>query len=181
MIPSLFTFTLLTVLVLLLAGVPFFAAPGRIEKSVLAFPRNRAAGIVLMLMGGGWFLFKISQLGQSDFGDYKNILLGLFFVTMVGTIVYVPDFLSVRGLSILILLCGNVGLKSAFGLYDIPQRLLLVSTIYIFIVAALIFGIVPYKMRDFLNWLFQNTLRVRLFGAILSLLSIALLIAAFQY
>jgi hypothetical protein len=181
MIPSLFTFTLLAGLVLLAAGLPFLAAPARIEKAVLAFPRHRMAGIVLMLMGGAWFLWKITQLGQSDFGDYKIILLVLFAATLVGSILYVPDFLAVRGLAILILLSANTGVKAAFGLYDIPERLVLVTIIYIFIICALVFGIMPYKMRDFLNGLYRKSIRVRLFGAVLVLMSLALFISAFQY
>ena len=166
MIPSLFTFTLLAAAVLLLAGVPFLAVPGRIETAVRAFPRCRVAGIVLMLVGGGWFLWKITQLGQSDFGDYKNLLLVLFGATLVGTIVYVT---------------ANVGLKSAFGLYDIPARLVLVTILYVFIVAAIYTGVVPYKMRDFIGWLYAAPARPRLLGLVFVLMGSGLIVSALQY
>ena len=181
MIPSLFTFTILMALVLLLAGIPFVAVPGKIREHVLAFPRNRPAGVVLMLLGGCWFLWKIWMLGQSDFGDYKEILFILFAATLIGTIFYVRDFLAIRGLAILILLSGNVGLKSAFGLYDIPERLVLVSFIYVFVTAAILIGVMPYKMRDFFNWMYGTNLRVRAFGSVLAVMGTSLLVAAFLY
>ncbi|MEX0325070.1 MAG: hypothetical protein AB3N33_03165 [Puniceicoccaceae bacterium] len=181
MIPSLFTFTILFALVLLVVGIPFLAFPEKIRERVLAFPRNRIAGVVLMLLGGAWFLWKIWMLGQSDFGDYKEILFALFAATLLGTIFYVQDFLAVRGLAVLVLLSGNVGLKSAFGLYDIPERLVLVSLIYLFVTISIFVGVMPYKMRDFLNWLYVSTARARAFGTVFVMMALALLVASFLY
>jgi hypothetical protein len=111
MIPSLYTFSLIATVVLLVLGAPFLLVPARIEKAVRAFPRHRLTGVLTMILGGGWFLFKISQLSQSDFGDYKKLLLLLFLATLIGSIYYVRDFLAVRGVAILILLSANTGLK----------------------------------------------------------------------
>lgn len=181
MIPSLFTFTLLTALVLLIIGLPLLSIPARLEPVARAFPRHRATAVITMLLGGGWFLWKISQLGQSDFGDYKQWLFLLFAATLIASIIYVPDFLAVRGVAILVLLSANTGLKSAFGLYDIPERLVLVSLLYLFIVAALIYGIMPYKMRDTVDWLYRSTVRVRLLGLVLVVAALAQAGAAVFY
>jgi hypothetical protein len=181
MIPSLLTFTLLTALVLLVIGLPLAAVPARLETLVRGFPRNRATAIVTMLLGGGWFLWKITQLGQSDFGDYKNLLLILFAATLIGSILYVQDFLAVRGVAILVLLSANTGLKSAFGLYDIPGRLVLVTILYLFIVAALIFGTIPFKMRDLVDWAYAAPFRVRMIGSVFTVMAVLLLVSAAQY
>jgi len=181
MIPSLITFTILAAAVLFIIGFPLLAVPSKIEKGIRAFPRDRITGLVTIISGGGWFLWKISQLGQSDFGDYKNLLLILFGATLVGSIFYVKDFLAVRGVSVLILLSANTGLKSAFGLYDIPERLVLVTILYIFIVLALWYGIMPFKMRDTVNRLYKSVIRVRILGIILVVMGSSLLIAATQY
>ena len=181
MIPSLITFTVLAALVLFLVGLPFALAPARIEKTVRAFPRDRLTGIITMIIGGGWFLWKISQLGQSDFGDYKKLLFLLFLATLLGSIYYVKDFLAVRGVSVLILLSANTGLKSAFGMYDTPSRLVLVTVLYIFIVLALWYGIMPFKMRDTVNWLYKSAIRARILGIILVVMGSSLLVAATQY
>lgn len=181
MIPSLFTFTLLAAFFLLALGVPLLAVPGRLESPARAFPRNRAVALVTMLLGGGWFLWKITQLGQSDFGDYKNLLFILFAATLTGSILYVRDFLAVRGVAILVLLSANVGLKSAFGHYEIPERLLLVSVLYLFIIAALVFGTMPYLMRDCIGWLYRKTPRVRVLGSAFTILALGLLGCALLY
>ena len=181
MIPSLITFTILAAAVLFIIGFPLLAVPSKIEKGIRAFPRDRITGLVTIILGGGWFLWKISQLGQSDFGDYKNLLLILFGATLIGSIFYVKDFLAVRGVSVLILLSANTGLKSAFGLYDIPERLVLVTILYIFIVLALWYGIMPFKMRDTVNWLYKSVIRVRILGIIIVVMGSSLLIAATQY
>ena len=181
MIPSLLTFTLLTAALLLLVGLPLLAIPGRLEACLRAFPRHRLLGVVTMLLGGGWFLWKILNLGQSDFGDYRHLLFLLFAATLLGSIFYVRDFLAVRGIAILTLLSANVGLKSAFGLYDIPERLVLVTILYLLIVAALIYGVMPYRMRDTINWLYGCTCRARGLGLLFSLAGAALLVTALLY
>jgi hypothetical protein len=181
MIPSLFTFTLLAALVLLIVGLPVLVAGSRLEPVLKAFPRHRMTAIITMVIGGGWFLWKITQLGQSDFGDYKNLLLLLFGATLVGSILYVRDFLAVRGVAIIILLSANTGLKAAFGLYDIPGRLVLVSILYLFIVAAIYYGTMPFKMRDTLNWLYAAPVRVRALGSLFTVMGIALLVSASLY
>jgi hypothetical protein len=181
MIPSLMMFTLLTAGVLLLLGLPLLAMPGKMKPVLLAWPRNRIFAILTMLLGGGWFLWKILNLGQSDFGDYKNLLFLLFAATLLGSIFYVPDFLAVRGVAILILLSANTGLKSAFGLYDIPSRLVLVCILYLFVVAALYFGTVPYRMRDLMQWLTANARRTFIAGLLLALCGVALLAASALY
>jgi hypothetical protein len=181
MIPSLFTFTLLAALVLLIVGLPVLLVGNRLEAVLKAFPRHRLTAIITMVIGGGWFLWKITQLGQSDFGDYKNLLLLLFGATLVGSILYVRDFLAVRGVAIIILLSANTGLKAAFGLYDIPGRLVLVSILYLFIVAAIYYGTMPFKMRDTLNWLYAAPVRVRALGSVFTAMGIALLVSASLY
>jgi len=181
MIPSLFTFTLLAGLVLLAVGLPILIAPGKLEPVLRAFPRHRLTAMVTMLLGGGWFLWNISQLGQADFGDYKNILLLLFGGTLVGSILYVQDFLAVRGVAILVLLSANVGLKSAFALYDIPERLVLVSILYLFIVLAIYYGTLPFRMRDTVNWMYACPYRIRGLGLLFSLMGISLLVSASLY
>jgi len=181
MIPSLFTSTILAAIVFLLVGLPFLFSPAKLEPVARAYPRHRLTGVITMLIGGGWFLWKISQLGQADLGDYKNLLLILFAAVLVGSIFYVRDFLAVRGVAIIALLASNTGLKAAFGLYDIPERLFLVSVIYVCIVAGLIYGTIPYKGRDTVNWLYAKPLRVRITASLFTLVGIGLLISALTY
>lgn len=181
MIPSLFTYTLLTAFVFLGFGLFLALQPERGIAVLKAFPRHRLTGIITMVIGGGWFVWKLSQLGQSDFGDYKNLLMILFGATVVGSILYVRDFLAVRGVAIIVLLAANTGLKSAFGLYDIPERLVLVVILYVFIIAGLTYGIMPYHMRETVNWFTKSTDLVRRGGLVFSSLGGLLLVCAVLY
>ncbi|MEY3001120.1 MAG: hypothetical protein RL648_1334 [Verrucomicrobiota bacterium] len=181
MIPSLFMYSMLAGAFLLMAGLPFLFVPARVEGPLRAFPRHRLTGILTMLVGGGWFIWKILQLGPADFGDYKEWMALLFAVTVVAAIFHVPDFLAVRGVAILALLTANVGLKSAYALYDIPGRLLLVTVLYVIIIAGIIYGIMPYLMRGTVRFISAEPSRLRAMGAGLCVTGMALLVTAFTY
>lgn len=181
MIPSLFTFSLLMGAVLTMTGGLFLILPDRLRPVLEAYPRHRMTGIVTMVLGGVWFIWNILQLGPADFGDYKELMALLFAATLVAAILYVQDFLAVRGTAILVLLIGNVGLKSAYGLYDIPERLLLVSLIYVFIVGGIIYGLMPYLMRDTVAWLMRRAGRLRLLGALVCFSGVSLFAISFMY
>lgn len=181
MVLSLFSATLLCGLVLFALGLPFWALPQVWEKSIRAFPRSVLASYITLLSGGGWFLFKITQLTQADFGDYKNLLFALFLVTMIGSFLFVKDFLAVRGTAVLTLMLANEGLKSAYGYYEEPGRLLFVTILYVFICAAIYYGTVPFKARDHLDALYKTSLGPKVFGAVLSVLGFGCLIVAFSY
>ncbi len=111
-----------------------------------------------------WFLYLITQLGESDFGEYKRLLFVIFTITSIGAFFYTPDFLSVRGLAILTLLIARKFLDAAY--LQMPQtRLLLVSIVYFYIVGALYFGTFPFQFRDALNWFFKSSLRLKCLGS----------------
>jgi hypothetical protein len=181
MIPSLFTATLLTGLVLLAIGLPFAINHPGWESRARAFPRSISAAILLMGGGGLWFLYNVAHLGQSDFGDYKKLLLALFGGALIGSFFFLRDFLAVRGAAVLTLVAANDFLKSAYALYDIPQRLVLVTVLYVLVVIAIYLGTVPFRLRDFFGWLFVNRSRPRALGAIVSLSGLALLATAVSY
>jgi len=178
---SLFATTLITGLFLLACGVIVLLDKPEWRRATSAFPRSMPAAIVTMGIGGAWFLYKILHLSQADFGDYKNILLVLFGATILGSFVYVKDFLAVRGAAIITLLVALEWLKSAFALYEIPQRLFLVGVVYVAILIALYLGAVPFKMRDFLTWLFAKPVRPRALGALMVGYGVLLLGVALTY
>jgi len=134
-------------------------------------------------MGGAglWFLARIWALGPEDwlFGPNTRIIMLLVFgVTWVGSFVYVKDFLAVRGLCALVLLSATELLSSAWGLYEIPSRLWLVSFIYVVIVIAIWVGMSPFRMRDFVEWLDKKGCRARLVGSILGAYGVLLAVIA---
>ncbi|MFP4156604.1 MAG: hypothetical protein ACLFU4_03215 [Opitutales bacterium] len=177
---SLFSATLLTGLLLLAFGGHFLRHGPRTEASGKAFPRSQTAAYLLMGAAAAWFLYKVTQLGPADFGQYKGLLFLVFLVVAVGSFYFVPDFLAVRGLAALTLLVAGVLLEIGYMHYE-AAALILKTFVYLMIVAALILGASPYKLRDFLDWLYNSALRPRIFGGLFAAYGLLLVGAAFTY
>jgi hypothetical protein len=170
---SLFLATLLTGLFLIAFGGHFAWHGMRSAPSAKAFPRSQAAAFLLLGTATVWFLYKVTQLGPADFGQYKNLLFILFLGTAVGSFYFVPDFLAVRGLAALILLTAGALLEAGYMQYDVGA-LILKGFVYFMIVVAIILGASPYKLRDFLDWLYRSEKRPRHFGTIFALYGLIL-------
>ncbi|MEZ5274872.1 MAG: hypothetical protein R3F07_00665 [Opitutaceae bacterium] len=178
---SLFFTTLLTGLALLAAGAALLWN-GKVISSVLrTFPRSRRAAYVTVTIAAIWTLYRITQLGEADFGRYRTILFVAFAALAVLSFRYVPDFLAVRGTAALTLLTADAILNSAFMQYQLPQRLFLVSVVYLAIFLALYLAVAPYRTRDFFSWLFATGSRPRLVGMITATYGLVLLIVALTY
>ena len=161
---SLFLATLLTGLALIAFGGHFLWHGMKSEKSLKAFPRSQAAAYLLFGTASAWFLYEVTQLGAADFGQYKQYIFILFLGTAISAFYFVPDFLAVRGLAALILLTAGVLLNASFTHYGLA--IILKIFVYIMIVIALVLGGSPYKLRDFISWLYKSEQRPRIFGGI---------------
>ena len=166
---------------LLAAGLALLWSGEPVRDGAMRFLRSQTAAYATFGPGAVWFLYEITQLGQADFGAYKIPLLVIFGAVAFLSFSRVNEFLSVRGLSVLILMGAGVMLDAAFGLYEIPQRLFLVSAIYALILVALYLGAWPYRLRDFFNWLWEKGLRPRVLGAALAGYGALLMIVSFTY
>ena len=93
----------------------------------------------------------------------------------------VPDFLAVRGLSVIVLVGAMPLLDAAYMEYDHPQRLLMVTPVFLAIAAAIWLGAQPWRLRDFLEWLFRAAGRARLVGGLLLAYGLLLAAVAFTY
>lgn len=177
---TLFQATLFAGLFLIAFGAYFLRNGMASAGCVQAFPRSKRAAYLLLGLAATWFLYEITQLGAADFGQYKNLLFIAFLTITVGSFIYVPDFLAVRGLASLILLSAGVFLDSAF-MQAPPTRLFLVSGVYAAIILALVLGGSPYRLRDFLEWLYKKELRPRIFGSLFVAYGVLLTVVAFTY
>lgn len=178
---SLFLATMLPGLLLLAVGGALVWNGPPVQAGAMRFLRSQVAAYVTMGLGSAWFLYYIANLGKADFGDYKVPLFILFAGLAVLSFRYVNEFLSVRGLAVLTLLVGGVLLRAAYMRYDDPQRLFLVVAVYAAIVAALYLGAVPYRLRDFFEWLWQKQPRPRILGGLLAGYGLLLAIVSFTY
>ena len=92
-----------------------------------------------------------------------------------------PDFLAVRGLSVLVLVGAMPLLDAAYMEYGHPQRLFMVTPVFVAIALAIWLGAQPWRLRDFFNWLFGQPHRARGFGGLLTGYGLLLALAAFTY
>ena len=173
--------TLIPGILLILLGGALASGSTSIVASLKAFPRSSTATLFLFGGGAAWFLFRVWHLTPADFGNYRTILFIAFGAIALLSFKYVPDFLAVRGAAILVLLGASPLLDAAYMKYDQPQRLLMVGAVYLAIALAIYFGSVPYRMRDFFEWLFRTTARPKLVGACLLGYGALLTITAFTY
>ncbi|MCM2274823.1 MAG: hypothetical protein NDI75_08545 [Candidatus Didemnitutus sp.] len=180
---SLFLATLLPGLVLALLGVLLVAGGPRVSSTAKALPRSQRGAWLFFGLGAVWFLWRISRLGEADLIFVQNpwpVMLA-FGTLAVLAFIYAPDFLAVRGLSVLTLLAAEPLLYAAYMEWDKPQRLLMVSAVYLAIAAAIYLAAAPYRLRDFFDWLFRQPGRPRILGAVLLVYGLATAVAAFTY
>jgi hypothetical protein len=178
---SLASATLFPGLLLLVLGLPLLFPPEAIGPVFKAFPRSTKATVLCFGAGAIWFLFVIAHLSAADFGEYRNWLLVAFAVLAALAFKCVPDFLAVRGAAILVLLGAMPLLDAAYMHYDQPQRLAMVSVVYLGIVLALWLGAQPYRLRDFFDWLFGRPNRARILGGLMAAYGLLLCGLALSY
>ena len=164
---SLFSATLAAGLILVALGAPLLLDHSGIKAAMRAFPRSASAGYVAFGAGAAWFLYNVWNLSKADFGEYRTILFIGFAAIAILAFRCVPDFLGVRGACALVLIGAAPFLDAAFMEYDRPQRLFMVAFIYGALALAIWLGAQPWRLRDFLGWLFARPARSRGLGGFL--------------
>jgi hypothetical protein len=178
---SLLLATLIPGILLLLIGAPLLFNHSGFTAMLKAFPRSTTATVLFFGAGSAWFLYNIWHLSPADFGDYRKYLFLGFAVIALASFKCVPDFLAVRGLAALVLVAASPFLTAAYMEYERPQRLFMVSLVYLSIALAIWLGAQPWRMRDFIAWLFARAGRSRVVGAVLTVYGLVLAGVAFTY
>jgi len=180
---SLFLATFLPGIFLALLGAILCWNGRPVQNGAKALPRSKGASWLLFGAGAAWFVWRLSQLSEADLIFFQKptlVMLG-FGVLAIFSLIYAPDFLAVRGLAILMLLAAEPLLYAAYMEWTHPQRLLMVTAVYIGLALALYLAAYPYRLRDFFEWLFRTPGRPRLLGAVLLAYGLATSAAAFTY
>ncbi len=173
--------TLIPGLILLVLGALLLISNTAIVSTLKAMPRSQAATVVFFGAASLWFLFNIWHLSEADFGQYRGLLF-IFFALLAGLSFFlVPDFLAVRGLAVLVLLGAMPLLDAAYMEFAHPQRLFMVSAVFVALTLAIYFGAAPYRLRDFFEWLFRRPVRGRLLGGAFAAYGLLLMAVAFTY
>lgn len=174
LIPGLLLFALGTLL--LIGG----STTGTFLKTV---PRSTAAAVVLFGGATVWFLYNVEHIAVADlivFSTPTPLVVGFGAVAAL-SFKFAAEFLAVRGLAALILLGGWPLLKAAYMQYDKPQRLLMVTGVYLAVALALWLGAQPWRLRDFLSWLFTRPSRPTTIGGVLAGYGLLLVAVSFTY
>lgn len=168
---------ILASLFLILGGAFAFES---FKKCAFGFLRSKRAAHVLVGIAGAWFLWILYNLTEADFGQYKFILMAIFGGAAALSFKYLPDFLSVRGLSVLALLSLREFVNSAYML-DEPYKAVFVSYCYALVVIFIYFGCLPYRMRDFFECIYAKPIRVKILSTFFVLSAAALFLTASTY
>jgi hypothetical protein len=172
--------TLIPGLLLLALGGPLLMKHSGYAAALKAFPRSKRAAYGLFGAGTVWFLNAIWHLSAADFGDYHVLLFVAFAVITVLSFRCVPDFLAVRGACVVVLM-GAMPLLDAAYMEEPQQRKLMVAAVYVAIALAIWLGAQPYRLRDFIAWLFARPGRARAVGVALAAYGLLLCGVAFTY
>ena len=123
-----------------------------------AFPRSRPAATALLAVVAVWSFWLVSGIDLGEFSPLRNVMLVAIAAGAVLSWIYVPEFLAVRALGMLLLLAAEPLLESAV-LRTEPTRLLLVVLAYEWAIAGLFFVGMPYLLRDAVAWVTASPLR----------------------
>lgn len=178
---SLLSATLIPGLLLIALGVPLLLNYSAYVALLKRLPRSTTATVVFFGAGAAWFLHNVWHLSPADFGDYRKQLCLGFAVIAVAAFKCVPDFLAVRGLCTLMLVAAAPLLHAAYMEYQYPQRLFMVSLVYLGIALAIWLGAQPWRLRDFFGWSFARPGRSRWVGAVVTFYGVLLSVVAFTY
>lgn len=172
--------TLVAGVLLLALGSILLVYSSAFRKALTAFPRSRRATFILLTSATVLVLYEVSQLGEADFGKYKNILFVFFLVLAIGSWFRVPDFLGIRALAVLGLLLSGQFLSAAY-LEPPTTRLFLVVLSYLIIGTCLYLAAVPFRFRDAVTFLNRSDGSRRFIGAMLCAYGVLLFVVTLTY
>ncbi len=129
------------------------------------------------------FFIECGIFRQRIFGDYRHLLFLAFLAIATLSFYCVPDFLAVRGLSVLTLVGAMPPLLDAAYMERTAIRggSSWVTPVFIAIALAIWLGAQPWRLRDFLEWLFRSGARAWRLGGALCGYGALLAVVAFTY
>lgn len=145
-----------------------------------AFPRSRGFATALLAIAAVWSFLLVQSIDLGEFSPLRNIMLMAIAAGAILSWIYVPEFLAVRSLGMLLLLAAEPLMESAF-LRTEPSRLLLVVLAYAWVIAGLFYVGMPYLLRDEIQWVAADRRRLA-FGALAGVIwGVALVVCALVY
>ena len=172
--------TLLVAGILIVLGAFQLISPRNSQSMWTGMLRSQPAAIVFMTAATAWFVWELLHLGAPDFGNHKNKLIVFFIASSFLSFRYIPDFLSVRGLAAFLLLASDAVLDAAY-MKDPQTRLFLVTFVYLVIAASMYLASLPYRLRDFFEWLYKRPIITQALASFFLVYGLLLIGITFTY
>lgn len=160
--------------VLIFAGRLFYnAAP-----SLKTFRRSSGATMLLLLLAVGWFTYQLMNLPDPDLAGLPRLPVTIIFsLASLATYFFMPDFLSVRSLGVLMLFLARQNLDA--GYRQLPYSLLDAAISYgLLVVFGFWWAVSPVAFNDQCDWVVASPVRHKTLGVILYSLAVACIIQA---
>ena len=151
-------------LLLIVTHIIALVRPNQTVAWAIAFPRSRGAATALVVVAAVWSFLLVQSIDLGEFSPLRNIMLLAIVAGTILSWIYVPEFLAVRALGMLLLLAAEPLLESAVLRHE-TSRLLLVVLAYVWVIAGLFSVGMPYLLRDAIQWVTADRNRLKL-GAI---------------
>ena len=150
-------------------GLFVVARPSKAGAALVAFPRNRAAGVALCAIAWLWTAYELDTIGIEVFDRFlKAFPFELWLLAAVLTVLtcwWMGNLLPVRGAAAILMLFP-AELFPVIRLEPTSWRLTLVAFAY-FCAALGMFGMFyPWRVRQLLAWLAAAKSRVTVTGAL---------------
>lgn len=152
------TAMLLVGIALLVSHLVAFIRPEATQGWLKGLPRSSFFGGVFLAIAAVWFWWLVASMDLHEFSNWRSILKIGTPIAAILTWLYVPEFLAVRALGMIVLLAAEALLEAAWMRPEL-SRLWLVSLVYVWIAAALFWVGMPYTMRDQIGWVTTNRSR----------------------
>lgn len=161
---------------LLLGGWLIFSG----SPVLTTFRRDRGATLVLLFLAVGWFAWQLYTLPEPDLaGLPRNIVMAIFVGAALLTYVYMPDFLSVRSLGVLMLFLARLTLDA--GYRQLPYSLLDASVSYgILVLFGFWWAASPVAFNQHCDWVLATPLRRKVVGSVWLALAVACVAQSFR-
>lgn len=178
---SLLLATLIPGLLLIALGLPLLLNSAGYAAMLKALPRSTAAGNVFFTVGAAWFIYNIAHLGEADLIIPKTYMLAAFALIAVLSLIYMREFLAVRGLAALVLVGAMPLLDAGYMNFEHAQIVLYKLAVYLAIAAAIWLAAQPWRLRDFFAWMLAMPTRTRAVGGVLATYGVVLAVVALTY
>jgi hypothetical protein len=137
-------------------------------KALVAFPRNKVAGIALCALAWLSTAYELDTIGIEVFDRFLKAfpfqLWILAFILTILTCWWMPNLLPIRGLSAIFMLFP-AEMFHAIRLEPTQWRLVLVVIAYTCIILGMFGMFYPWRIRQALAWLADKPVRVAAIGA----------------